>query len=119
MKENLTEYRNYISFVRSIDGLREEWKRIQKSYANFHDKTNMPWCKNDRFTVPIYSLLDPWMPRRDGSQDRDLDSDEIQDCAAEDGFPRLCPDEELRDLVFDFFQYAAEVECDAGQKSRF
>ncbi|MEK7591633.1 MAG: hypothetical protein AAB489_05525, partial [Patescibacteria group bacterium] len=102
MKENLTEYRNYISFVRSIDGLREEWKRIQKSYANFHDKTNMPWCKNDRFTVPIYSLLDPWMPRRDGSQDRDLDSDEIQDCAAEDGFPRLCPDEELRDLVFDF-----------------
>jgi hypothetical protein len=24
----------------------------------------MPWCHNDRFTTPIYSQLDPWLPGR-------------------------------------------------------
>ncbi|TSC59953.1 MAG: putative reductive dehalogenase subunit A [Candidatus Peregrinibacteria bacterium Greene0416_62] len=41
-----------------------EWQSVQKLYRDFHDITNMPWCKNDAFTTPVYSFLDTWLPGR-------------------------------------------------------
>lgn len=41
-----------------------KWQEIQEAYRKFHDITNMPWCKNDTFTTPVYSFLDPWLPGR-------------------------------------------------------
>lgn len=44
-----------------MEELKEEWEKVQAAYRNFHDDSNLKWCRNDRFTTPIYSLLDPWM----------------------------------------------------------
>jgi hypothetical protein len=44
----------------SFENLRRDWQKLQQEYRDFHDVVNMPWCKNDTFTTPIYSLLDPW-----------------------------------------------------------
>ena len=33
----------------------------------------MPWCRNDRFTTSVYSLLDPWLPGRPNLKGRDED----------------------------------------------
>ncbi|MDD5469910.1 MAG: hypothetical protein PHO92_03910 [Candidatus Peribacteraceae bacterium] len=44
--------------------LKTEWEKVQAEYRRFHDDTNFQWCRNDRFTTPIYSLLDTWMPGR-------------------------------------------------------
>jgi hypothetical protein len=50
--------------------LKNEWMAIQQVYRRFHDDGNFPWCRNDRFTTPIYSLLDPWMPGRPDLRDQ-------------------------------------------------
>lgn len=36
------------------------WQDIQYRYREFHDTTNMPWCMNQRYTLPVYTLLDWW-----------------------------------------------------------
>lgn len=75
------------------------WQEAQQLMRKFHDKTNFPWCRNERFTTPVYSLLDPWMP---GPVDRDLalDIDDIPS-PSNGWFPRIRV-EPMPDLVFDF-----------------
>ncbi len=50
-----------------LEALRERWNEVSRLYANVGAVTNMPWCMNQRFTLPITSLLDPWLPSREGS----------------------------------------------------
>lgn len=83
---NLNAYKAFLEQWRERRELQETWKELQQALVNFHDKTNTPWCKNDRFTTSIYSLLDPWLPGREA--------------LTGDGLPGLSvPDEE--DFVFD------------------
>ncbi len=46
----------------ALNDLKGSWEEAQTTYREFHDRINFPWCRNDRFTTPIYSLLDPWWP---------------------------------------------------------
>jgi len=101
-EKNLTAYRDYLVGLKQMDELRSTWRTLQQKYIDFHDKTNMPWCKNDRFTTSIYSLVSLWLPQREGQQGLDLDSDDVGSCEAQDGLPRFCVPENEKDLVFDF-----------------
>jgi len=59
-----TQYRSLRETMLQDQG---QWKSIQKTYREMHDQNSMPWCHNDRFTTPIYSLLDPWMEGTGGN----------------------------------------------------
>lgn len=50
-----------------LRALREQWDEVSRDYAAVGAVTNMPWCMNQRYTLPITSLLDPWLPSREGS----------------------------------------------------
>ena len=97
--DNAEQFDIYYQQVDRINGLKPEWENVQMAYRKFHDETNMPWCKNDRFTTPIYSLLDPWMEGAGG--ERLLLKGEH--------FPVLIPkkpegeedEEEWKDMIFD------------------
>jgi hypothetical protein len=41
------------------------WRDIQGQMLTFELDTNMPWCMNQRYTTPIYSLLDEWLKSRE------------------------------------------------------
>ncbi len=41
-----------------------EWRKAQAQVVEMHERTNLPWCMNQRYTSPVYSLLDPWLPSR-------------------------------------------------------
>ncbi|PIR52741.1 hypothetical protein COU76_04870, partial [Candidatus Peregrinibacteria bacterium CG10_big_fil_rev_8_21_14_0_10_49_10] len=78
LQTNAQDYQDFQESVDQLANLQGLWKGAQFLYRDFHDKTNMPWCMNQRFTLPIYSLLDNWFPGRptrlpegcdDGSQD--------------------------------------------------
>ncbi|MBU0766277.1 hypothetical protein KKF55_00620 [Patescibacteria group bacterium] len=67
LNEDVTaQYDEFRSLSRKLEPLETIWKHAQSTYRKMHDINSMPWCHNERFTVPIYSLLDPWMPRRPG-----------------------------------------------------
>lgn len=61
---------SYLSVVREQRDLANMvafyWRPAQADMQRFHDETNMPWCMNQRYTAPIYSLLDWWLPSRGG-----------------------------------------------------
>ncbi|MCF7844709.1 MAG: hypothetical protein K9M03_02680 [Kiritimatiellales bacterium] len=62
LNEDVTaKYDEFRSLSDNLAPLKRTWKSAQSYYIKMHDKSSMPWCHNDRFTVPIYSLLDPWM----------------------------------------------------------
>ena len=61
LEMNLDDFRDFQQERQQRQQLIYRWRDLQTAYRNFHDKTNMPWCKNDAFTTPIYSLLDSWM----------------------------------------------------------
>lgn len=47
-----------------LDDLRQRWNDLTLRYAEVGAITNMPWPMNQRFTLPILWLLDPWLPSR-------------------------------------------------------
>ncbi len=61
---NAQIFSTYLQQTSALAPLQTEWRKVQQAYRKFHDETNFLWCRNDRFTTPIYSLLDPWMPGR-------------------------------------------------------
>lgn len=103
----------------SSPSLKDTWKDIEERYWQFHDTINFPWCKNDRYTTPIFSLLDPWFPDDPSVKGRNfLDSTSVPN-SAEGIFAGECPedraqmwprclpvlhidDSEFWDAVFDF-----------------
>lgn len=77
------------------------WRQAQRSVALLHEQSNLPWCMNQRFTSPIYSLLDDWLPSRDreGDQDGDGESEVFNN---ELDLPLLPLVERPEDVIIDF-----------------
>lgn len=48
-----------------IKNLRQRWEDLSLNFAKIGAVTNFPWCMNQRFTLPILWLLDPWLPSRE------------------------------------------------------
>ncbi len=68
LKTNIDSYQNYLLQQKGLQtALGDRWRTIQESYETFGSKTNMPWCMNQRFTMPIYSMLDEWLPARENN----------------------------------------------------
>ena len=64
VEQNRKTFGMYVKVAQDRETLKPLWSGIAGSESRMSDATNFPWCKNDRFTTPIYSLLDPWMPGR-------------------------------------------------------
>ena len=62
LKDNVDAYEEYIAADKKRQEAEFWWKDIASIYHQTHDENAFPWCRNDRYTTPIYSLLDPWMP---------------------------------------------------------
>ncbi len=72
------------------------WRQAQQSVALLHEKSNLPWCMNQRFTSPIYSLLDDWLPSRNAQDDDgDVFNNEL-------GLPLLPLVTRPEDVIIDF-----------------
>ncbi len=74
------------------------WREAQASVAKLHERSNMPWCMNQRFTAPIYSLDDSWLPSRGLPQGVEIN---------EMGLPVLPLVERPQDVIIDFSAVAA------------
>ena len=71
IKQNLTTYKDFFDRRQQIfDELLPVWQFTQYIYQQFHDNMNFPWCMNQRFTIPIYSLIDPFIPVRENRIER-------------------------------------------------
>ncbi|MBI3332047.1 hypothetical protein HYZ99_03755 [Candidatus Peregrinibacteria bacterium] len=95
MEKNLTAYKTFLESRAQRLALQKKWIDVQQAYVNFHDKTNMPWCRNDRFTTSIYSLLDPWMPPTESRG-------AVRKLALSASFPQITVPQTEPDLIFDF-----------------
>ena len=95
MKDNTDAYKAYLEFNWGTALIKVAWEFIQNAYRDLHDESAFPWCRNDRFTAPIYSLLDPWLPGRENSGDMTAGIREHQSCMDELKFydPTICPEE--------------------------
>lgn len=41
-----------------------KWRELGEEMLRLSDRCSLKWCSDARYTLPIYSLLDPWMPER-------------------------------------------------------
>lgn len=65
MNAQIALYRQHLLVSQSpLPELRLRWQEVQDVFTRVHEKANAPWCMNQRYTIPIYSLLDPWLPAR-------------------------------------------------------
>lgn len=70
LKDNVEAYEEYLELRQDVtQGYAFLWKWAQDVYRLGHDVEQFPWCRNDRFTAPIYSMLDPWLPGRENNGD--------------------------------------------------
>jgi len=67
----LEEFADFLEASDRANGHLASWKGAQNFYRSTHDYMSMPWCHNDRFTTPIYSLLDSWLPGRNNNGNLD------------------------------------------------
>jgi len=65
LKQNVDAYQATLNTNQQIEEARVLWQHVQGMYTEMSDGDGLPWCRNDRFTAPIYSLLDPWFPGRE------------------------------------------------------
>jgi hypothetical protein len=80
MTENLTAYLQYLQQQQATaTAVTNSWRQAREAMNRFHDKTNAPWCMNQRFETPVYSLLDGWLPSRayDGNVDGNISADNL------------------------------------------
>lgn len=74
MVKNIDAYKRYLADQKQVQAaLGAEWRKTQEAYETFGSTTNLPWCMNQRFTLPVYSLLDDWMPARNPDGKRTAD----------------------------------------------
>jgi hypothetical protein len=74
MVANINAYQEFLTQQRLLQaGLSQEWRKVQEKMEMFGSTTNMPWCMNQRFTLPVYSLLDEWLPARADNGSRSAD----------------------------------------------
>jgi hypothetical protein len=65
VSENVDRYKTVLQEQADIRSrYTAEWTEIQLIFNSFNDEANLPWCMNQRFTSPVYSLLDEWLPSR-------------------------------------------------------
>lgn len=65
VKDNIEEYRTVLSEQRAVRSqFAGQWRQAQEIFDRFSSETNLPWCMNQRYTSPVYSLLDQWLPSR-------------------------------------------------------
>lgn len=101
LTNNLQTWERYTQEEDARLQLKPLWQAAQQQMRVFHDRTNFPWCRSDRFSTPVYSFLDDWMP---GPPQRDLalNIDAVADNDPDGNtLPRLFV-EQLPDVVYDF-----------------
>jgi len=65
MKGNIEQYKESVKARKQVaTDVAPTLESVQQLLQKINNETNMPWCMNQRFTLPIYSLLDPWLPSR-------------------------------------------------------
>lgn len=69
LQENIRNFRVHLLLQNSVQFYQARWQTIQSMYRKLHDNQAFPWPRTERFTSPVYSLLDPWMPGRDNAGD--------------------------------------------------
>lgn len=91
VRQNIANYRTLLEQQRYLHtDVLEQWQLAQRIMNDFQNNVNQPWCMNQRFTAPIYSLLDSWLPSRtDGGK------------ITADGLPNLTVPRP-RDILIDF-----------------
>lgn len=73
------------------------WKLIQRSLL-LADECQLAWCSNQRYTAPVYSLLDSWWGDRSAGQPRNFDY--VPTSITELAIPAT------EDLLFDFSSFS-------------
>jgi hypothetical protein len=100
--KNLDAYKKYLQERERRLSLRPSYQLIAKEYLEFADDVNAPWCRNDRFTTPIYSLLDPWFARQPvPNTTLGLQGNPLNCSDSSSGLPLLCAPYDESDLMFD------------------
>ena len=69
LQQNTKAYTSQLSAYDQIGQLQVMWQAVQGVYGKLGDQDAFPWCRNSRFTAPLYSLLDPWLPGREKQGD--------------------------------------------------
>ncbi len=77
---NIDAYQSYLEFDVGVQQLKFWWAAVQDLYREGHNVDGFPWCRNDRFTTPIYSLLDPWMDGRENDGDTTGGMQQFSEC---------------------------------------
>jgi hypothetical protein len=96
MSQNIDRYKNYLSQAQQLaQAVTMGWADAEQAMSTFHDKTNMPWCMNQRYEGPIFSLLDPWLPSRNANGR-----------ISADGLPDLGGVTRPQDILIDFSHIA-------------
>ncbi len=89
VQQNKDVLREYMRKRAELLKLEDDWRETQGIYAAAA-KANYPWCMRQSFTLPVYSLLDRWLPARENQGD-----------LSGDGLPRLQSVVPGRDVIFD------------------
>ncbi len=58
---------NLETWTRDASGRREvqeRWRDVMETLVSIHDGCELKWCSNARYSLPVYSLLDEWLPGR-------------------------------------------------------
>lgn len=73
--KNMTDYTSWRTEWETREGIRPIWQVVQMELQKFTNEVNQPWCMNNRFTLPVYSLLDQWFPYLEtgGQPEKNLD----------------------------------------------
>lgn len=74
--------------------LRKDWIATERLLQHFSNVVNMPHCMNQRFTLPVLHLLDPWLPGRENGGSLDGNGLPV--------LPTLAPS---RDIIFDVSRF--------------
>lgn len=71
LEQNQTAYQDALNEQQTmVTDLLPLWTQAVNDMQRFSNKSNRPWCMNQRFTTPIFSLLDEWSPTRDDAGSR-------------------------------------------------
>ncbi len=113
MEETIDRYQAFLEERNDRLALAPLIHDVQKEISTFSDVTNLPWCRTDLLTTPIYSLLDGWYPPRPALSAPLACPGQSEMLAFLDGeagelaaLPILCTPAE-RDFVFDLTHFSS------------
>lgn len=105
VRRNAEAYKDFLSRTNERLSILNDLRELQGTMRDFHDRVNLPWCRIDLYTQPLYSLIGSWMPGRPG-----LGGGERVSCNNDDGLPsrvgsglpQICTSKDDRSLIIDF-----------------